>query len=226
VRGQAWSLRTIAEAAYITPDADRLKQHLIGYVNHNLDWYNANYTNNADTNVFGVLTHGYAVAYNNSTGIAPWMDDFFTSAVGHVKELGFEKAAPLLVWKSKFPIMRMTDKNSCWITGAIYSLNIRASANSPFYTSMGEAHLASNPATLTSVGCGSSAMATVLALSVGEMTGYSKVVTGYPSNMQPALAYAAEVGGSEGASAWAVFNARTVKPNYGLGPQFAIVPRR
>jgi hypothetical protein len=58
------------------------------------------------------------------------------------------------------------------------------------------------------------------------MTGYSKVVTGYPSNMQPALAYAAEVGGSEGASAWAVFNARTVKPNYGLGPQFAIVPRR
>jgi len=225
VRGQAWSLRTLGEAAYISPDADPLKSHFTSFVNHNLDWYNLNYTNNEATNPFGVLTHGYAMGYNNGTGMAPWMDDFFTSAIGHLTELGFAKAEPLLLWKSKFPIMRMTDPGACWITGAIYSLNIRATSTGPFYTTMGQAHMASNPAALTSTGCGSAAMATVLSLKVGEMTGYSGAVTGYPSNMQPALAYSADVGGSAGAAAWSVFAARSVKPNYGLGPQFAIVPR-
>jgi len=225
VRGQAWSLRTLGEAAYISPDADPLKAHFTSFVNHNLDWYNVNYTNNETTNPFGVLTHGYAMGYNNGTGMAPWMDDFFTSAVGHLAELGFAKAEPLLLWKSKFPIMRMTDPGACWITGAIYSLNIRATSTGPFFTTMGQAHMASNPTALTSTGCASTAMATVLSLKVGEMTGYSGAVTGYPSNMQPALAYSADVGGTAGAAAWNVFAARSVKPNYGLGPQFAIVPR-
>jgi hypothetical protein len=43
--------------------------------------------------------------------------------------------------------------------------------------------------------------------------------------MQPALAYAASVGGEAGRKAWARFMARSVKPDYGEGPQFAIVPR-
>lgn len=225
VRGQAWSLRTIGEAAYITPDADPFKQQFVSFINHNLNWYDVNYTNNPATNTYGVLTHGTAMGYNNGTGMAPWMDDFFTSAVGHLVELGFENARPLLAWKAKFPIMRMTDQSACWITGAIYSLNIRASSTTPFYTSMGQAYLASSPATVTSQGCASTGMASALALKVGEMTGYSASNTGYPSNMQPALAYAADAGGSAGASAWSVFAARSVKPNYGLGPQFAIVPR-
>jgi hypothetical protein len=50
-------------------------------------------------------------------------------------------------------------------------------------------------------------------------------VSGYPSNLQPALAYAADVLGDAGKKAWAQFMARSVKPNYGTGPQFAIVPR-
>jgi hypothetical protein len=67
-------------------------------------------------------------------------------------------------------------------------------------------------------------MASFLRLKVGEMTGYSSVETGYPSNMQPALAYASSQNAT-GATAWKIFMARTVKPNYGLSPQFAIVPR-
>ncbi|WP_288378356.1 hypothetical protein, partial [uncultured Massilia sp.] len=62
-------------------------------------------------------------------------------------------------------------------------------------------------------------------LKTGEMTGYSTSYAGYPSNMQPALAYAADIGGAQGANAWKVFMARSVKPDYRLGPQFDIVPR-
>jgi hypothetical protein len=68
-------------------------------------------------------------------------------------------------------------------------------------------------------------MASALKLKVGEMTGYSSSETGFPSNMQPALAYAADAGGDAGKKAWAQFMARSVKPDYGMGPQFAIVPR-
>jgi hypothetical protein len=225
VRGQAWSLRTLGEAAYITPDADPFKAQFQFFVNSNLDWYNANYTNNPGATSLGALTHGYAIVYNSGTGLAPWMDDFFTSAVGHVAELGFSAARPLLAWKAKFPILRMTGKGACWINGAIYTLKVRDSASAPLYTSIGKAWSASQPLSLLAAPCGSADMARALGLHVGEMTGYSSDESGYPSNMQPALAYAADVAGWSGASAWTFFANRSVKPNYGLGPQFAIVPR-
>ncbi|MBY0238453.1 MAG: hypothetical protein K2X55_03970, partial [Burkholderiaceae bacterium] len=41
VRGQGWSLRTLAQAAYITPDADPQKANFNTILNHNIDWYHA-----------------------------------------------------------------------------------------------------------------------------------------------------------------------------------------
>jgi len=225
VRGQAWSMRTLAEAAYITPDNDRLKSHFTRVLQSNLDMYNATYTNNANANFFGVIDNAGSVVYNSARGIAPWQDDFFTSAIGHAAELGFDGAKTLLGWKAKAPVLRMTDPALCWITASLYSFNIRDSETSPLYTSMAQAVAASQEADFRALSCNSSAMATFLKLKVGEMTGYSSSVTGYPSNMQPALAYAVDARLPNGAAAWARFAARTVKPNYGNSPQFAIVPR-
>ncbi|QOY96471.1 hypothetical protein IM543_01685 [Massilia sp. UMI-21] len=229
VRGQAWGLRTLAEAAYITPDNDRLKAHFNRILDSNLDWYNENYSNNPNANQLGVLVNGYAIVYENGRGIAPWQDDFFTSAIGHAHDLGFTKATTLLKYKAKFPIQRMVGQGACYIKGAMYKMMVRDSETSPMYKSIGQAFGASNQlelgAAFNKLLCGSTAMASALGLKVGEMTGYSSAATGYPSNMQPALAYAADVGGTEGARAWSVFMSRTVKPNYGLGPQFDIVPR-
>lgn len=225
VRGQAWSMRTLAEAAYITPDNDRLKAHFTAIINNNLDWYNATYSDNAAANKLGVLVNGYSLVYNNSTGIAPWQDDFFTSAIGHANELGFTKAQPLLAWKTKFAADRMTAPGTCWIDGAIYALTVRTSSTAPFFSTMGEAYAASHTSVFSALACGSSAMATSLGLKVGEMTGYSSSNAGYPSNMQPALAYAADALGASGKAAWTVFMNRSVKPNYNTSPQFAIVPR-
>jgi hypothetical protein len=225
VRAQAWSLRTLAEAAYITPDSDRLKSHFAQILTSNLDWYNDTYTNNASANKLGVIVNGYAMGYNDGKGMAPWMDDFFTSAISHVSELGFDKANALLVWKAKFPVERMTAPGTCWIDGSIYAMNIRDSATSPFYATMAEAYNASHTADFMGLACASTAMAASLNLKVGEMTGYSAVTSGYPSNMQPALAAAADAYGAAGKTAWAVFMSRTVKPDYRTAPQFAIVPR-
>lgn len=229
VRGQAWGLRTLAEAAYIVPDDDRLKEHFTRILDSNLDWYNENYPNNPGANKLGVLVNGYALVYSNGRGIAPWMDDFFTAAVGHVHELGFAKATALLKYKARFPIQRMIGEGSCYINGAMYSMLVRDSDTSPLYTTIGQAFKVTNDFELgvayNKLPCASQAMAQALGLKVGEMTGYSAAYAGYPSNMQPALAYAADVGGADGARAWAVFMSRSVKPNYALGPQFNIVPR-
>ncbi|WP_229751351.1 hypothetical protein [Undibacterium terreum] len=227
IRGQAWDLRTLGEAAYITPDSDTLKAYFTSTLTSNLDWYNAQYTNNSSANLLGVIVNGYALEYNDSRGMAPWQDDFFTSAVGHIAELGFTKANPLLTWKAKFSISRMTAPGFCWIDGSLYALNIRSSSTDPsFYKTIAEAYNATEITGLASLACNSPAMATFLGLKVGEMVGYSTSNTGYPSNMQPALAYAAVSGATGGADAWKIFMARSVRPDYSTGPQFGIIPRQ
>lgn len=223
VRGQAWTLRTLSEAAYITPDTDPLKAQFATFLSNNLDWYNANYTNNPAANALGIM-HEHAVIYTNNTGVGPWQDDFFTSAVGHAVELGFAKAEPLLAWKAKFPVSRMTAEGTCWIDAAPYSMVIRDSATSPIYTSMAAVYKASHTAEFSALACAGAEMAAALKLKVGEMTGYSSSDTGMPADMQPALAFSAGVS-TKGADAWKIFMGRSVKPNYALGPQFAIIPR-
>jgi hypothetical protein len=225
VRGQAWTLRTLGEAAWITPDGDPLKSHFAAILANNLDWFNATYTNNPAANPFGVIANGYAFGYNNGRGMAPWQDDFFTAAVGHLSDLGFAKATALLAWKAKFPVSRMVAPGYCWIQGSAYELNLRQSAAGPFYTSMAQAYAATVPPEVAPLPCAGPEMAAALKLRVGEMVGYSSAAAGFPSNMQPALAYAAGVAGAPGKAAWAQFMARSVKPDYGAEPQFAIVPR-
>jgi hypothetical protein len=225
VRGQAWALRTLGEAAYIVPDADPLKAEFRRIVKHNLDWYNAEYTDKRDANKLGFIANGAAFAYNNGTGVAPWQDDFFTAAVGHLAELGFAEAGRLLAWKAGFPIRRMTAPGACWISAAVYALNVRDAQNAPFYASMAEAYKASVPAEVTALPCASAEMARALKLKPNEMTGNGDGATGFPANMQPALAYAADAGGKPGRDAWQRFVARSAKPDYGVSPQFAIVPR-
>jgi hypothetical protein len=226
VRAQAWSMRTLAEVTYITPDGDPLKAQFKHFLDANLDWFTTNYPNNPDANTLGIITNGYALVYNGGMGMAPWMDDFFTAALGHAVELGFDNAKPMLVYKSKFPIARMVGAGACWIDGAIYSLNVRSTTTATtLYPSIKEAYEATHTAEFNQLGCNSTAMAASLKLKVGEMTGYAGADIGYPSNMQPALAYSADVGGAAGANAWSVFASRSVKPDYRPSPQFAIVPR-
>lgn len=225
VRGQAWALRTLAEAAYITPEGHPLKSHFLQILDSNLDWYNAEYSDNPRANKLGIIVNGYALGYRDKTGIAPWQDDFFTSAVGRVLELGFVKARPLLKYKARYPVERMIGKDSCPMTAAMYSMRVRDSAGTPFYTTIGEAFSKSHEPTIASLACGSTEMAAALKIRPGEMSGFGSATAGYPSNMQPALAYAADALGKPGRKAWDTFMSRSVKPDYSTAAQFAIVPR-
>lgn len=258
VRGQAWSLRTLGQAAYITPDSDSLKAYFVDRLQNNLAWYNATYATGAP-NQLGVLdgTGQYAFSplvyktpSGTQTGIAPWQDDFFTWTVGYLADMGFADATPILKWKSKFPIDRMTAPGYCWIDGATYSLAIKASSTAPVFRTISDAYQAtmrtenggplvnSTGAAYLDQPCGSQAQAdwrtqydrdrknVRIPWVAGEMDGYAWSTLGYPSNMQPALAVAATSGLPNAQAAWDKFMQRTVKPKYSEAPQWAIVPRQ
>jgi hypothetical protein len=59
----------------------------------------------------------------------------------------------------------------------------------------------------------------------GEMVGYADSPEGFPSNLQPALAVAANSGIPNAKAAWRLFESRPVKPDHSNAPQWAVVPR-
>lgn len=226
-RGQGWSLRTLGQAAYITPDADPMKKYFADRVGYNVAWYSKTYVQDTQANELGYLSNGYSV--NDDGTVAPWMDDFFTWSVGYLVELGFEDARPLLAYKSKFQVGRMVDPGYCWIFASVYHLVVKDTTTNTFYHTFADAYEATltqqGQQALSSMPCGGPEMAAALSLKEGEMVGYSSSTEGYPSNFQPALAVAVESKIPGAKEAWDKFMARSVKPDYSAEPQFAVVPR-
>lgn len=164
VRGQAWSLRTLGQTAYITPDTHPLKSYFVDRVGNNLTLYNTVYVT-GNPNQLGVLDGsvgdpalGYHIgsslySYDSAnTVMAPWQDDFFTWSVGYLTELGFTSAQPLLKWKAQFPIGRMVGTGFCWIEGGQYNLKVRPDSTltpMPLYATFVEVYAANFGPTAT-----------------------------------------------------------------------------
>lgn len=223
VRGQAWTLRDITDGAYIMPDGHPYKAYFTDKLLRNLTWFDNQYVKNTD-NVLGIVTNGYALGYNNGLGMSPWMQHFFTWSIGNAYKMGFTTSKDFLTFLSKFQTSIMTDPSYCWIEATAYYMNVRASSTSPFYTNFGDVYKNTVDPTISSLACGSQAMATALGLQVGEMVGYSGATEGYPSNYQPALAIVVDTGMPNAQTAWTKFMSRSVKPDYSTEPVWAIVP--
>lgn len=247
LRGQAWSLRTLGHAAYITPDLHPLKAYFTKQLDNNLNFYHATYVV-GNPNQLGAYD-GSGEGSFKVTASAPWQDDYFTWSFGYLNELGFTKALPILQWKARYAVGRMTAPGFCWIQGASYWLQFRDSMATPVYASFDQLYRANftgpgikNDNRVVIVDplgqhyidqpCASQAQADWLTRAdrrtwqVGRMAGYADSTLGYPSNMQPALAAAAAVGVPDAAQAWSIFMSRSVKPDYSTAPQFAIIPRK
>ena len=239
VRGQAWALRSIADAAFATPDSDPMKSYFTQQINTIIADYNKTYTDRPNQHPMHVLDDYGAVIYPLSgqtrVGVAPWQADFFAWSVGHAAELGVPGAKRFSAWLSAFQIHRMIDWQSrpnvgyCYVMASGYKLQIRPAQSASQFNSLDEAYQASFPHQ-AGLDCGSQQMANSLSDRAhrylpGEMSGYAQSATGFPANLQIGLAMAAESGADDGAAAWQIFAGRTRKPNYGDYPNFAVVPR-
>jgi hypothetical protein len=231
VRGQAWSLRTLAQAEYITPDNDPMKDVLRRELKANVNWYENTYSKNSSANSLHFIPQTDAL-YDGGLAMAPWQDDYFTWSVGYVQSLGDADALQLLRWKAVFSVGRMIAPGFCWIMAPAYTLRIKQSPSSPIYGSFAEVYGASAAAQAKGTGgargleCASSEMAHAFGLSqAGEMVNEATSPDGYAAYLQPALAASVDAGAPGAAKAWAVFQARPVKPNFETDPTWAIVPR-
>lgn len=127
LRGQAWSLRSIAHAAYATPDAHPLKTYYLTILDNNRQLMEDRWLNTSSNqfkwpaigvNPLGFITNEDWLGYSNL--IASWMDDFMTWSVGHISALGFSNWDNFRDYKVRFPVGRTIDPASCWVLASTY----------------------------------------------------------------------------------------------------------
>jgi len=246
LRGQAWSLRALGQVSYITPDSHPLKAYFNTQLDNNLDFYTQAYVVGNPNNL-GVYD-GSGEGSFAADASAPWQDDYFTWSFGFLNELGYTKALPILKWKAKYTVGRMSDQGYCWIMGPAYHLKIYG-ADGKIFKNFADFYkgnwsgptltfddVASASTMLTGkpfvdMACDSLEMQNFLAKASGydwtphTTIGYAGSPLGYPANMQPALAVAATTGIPYAAQAWTTFQSRSWKPDYRKVPQWAILPR-
>lgn len=240
-RGQAWSVRSIADAAFATPDADPMKPYFKEQIATIVSDYLEHYVDADQPNPLHLIIGkgewaAYPVHGEQRVGIAPWQADFFTWSVGHAAEQGFDNAPRLLKWLAEFQIGMMTnwldesDTGYCWLVASDYKLQIRPSRDAPVYRTLNEAYKNTFP-TLYGLDCNSQEYVNQLAAQDntryqrGQMSGYADSSTGFPANLQIGLAVAADSGLPNARKAWQIFDSRSVKPNYASYPNFAVEPR-
>jgi len=247
VRGQAWSMRTLTQAALFTPDNYPLKSELNDMLQANLTWYTEKYTNNPDANTLGWV---YPISSRDAEPvITPFMDDFFTWSMGYISSMGVNSSNNFLHWKAKFAVNRIIDNGYCWVFASPYRLQIADSKITGWetdknteYTTLNQAYLptvklalswlkhdkstidATANATVNSA-CGSLEMAENIHLREGEMVGWAGSAIGFNTALQTALAAAADAGVDNAQLAWDIFMARKIQPNFKTDPQFGIIPR-
>jgi hypothetical protein len=245
VRGQAWALRTLAQSAYATPDAHPLKNYLEQKLQNNIDYFVDNWV---DSNPLGYMTNTGAAAWLGFPGIfSTWMDDFMTWTMGHIVNLGFTQAAPVLAWKARFPVGRLTDANMCWTlasTNWVYATHRGYGGDSnsgTFVTNWtdwrrnvvygwdeslrGTNSIGGQEAALFNAACASSQMTSILGIGQGNMIGWDGP-DAYPANIQAAAAAAVEAGAPNAQQAFNRLTSRGGYPlnAYGDAPQWALWP--
>jgi hypothetical protein len=196
-RGAAWAIRTLAQAACVTPDNDTvLRAEFAASMAANTDYYYATYVAQAN-NPFG-----FVAPYSNYTSGAgyysesAWMQDFFTAAVGYAIDLepampqaSIARLATFFAWKAQSAIGRLggtAPTDYLYRYAAQYTVAVAPSESSnfvdgtgPWYKNWGEIYAATMKAPNPGV--------------TGPLTGGNfPEATSYWGNLQPAIAYAVQ----------------------------------
>jgi hypothetical protein len=234
-RGAAWSLRSLAQAAALTPDDDPLRTELVASVNANIDYYHAKYIAQPNNPLGLVQPYDH---YNDNTAGNPWqssvwMDDFFTGTVGYLKELQVHSSAlqskldTFAQWKYRSIVGRLGgstgDNAIAFPYAAQYTVYYAprndsnwSNGSGPWYANWGEvanamglARSAANGSALTS--------------------GYAGEPTSYWGNLMPALSYAVDHNAAGAAAAWdrvtSASNINTLFNGFNSHPVWGTKPR-
>jgi len=222
LRGQAWSYRSLAQAAYITPDSHRLKAYFLAKLQNNIRNDVAKYVNPG-----GPYKNNLGAMYMAEGNEQYRFYDYFMSwAVGYLVDLGYTEAIPLRDYKVKFPIglMGMSSNEYCFQASAHYTWKVGPGGPSTFYPDFKTVYQNTDPGAAGRV-CGSQDMASYLGVSVNEIISGQQSTGYYFSNLQAALASAYDSGLPGAHEAWQRTLLSGKHPDYRDEPIWAIVPR-
>ena len=231
-RGAAWSLRSLAQAAAITPDGDALRTEFVNSISSNIDYYHGRYVAIAN-NPLGVVQ-----PYDHMNGTADpwtaqiWMDDFFTASFGYLNELKVYNSTSqtrldqFLAWKYRAVVGRLGGSGSnefSYRWAATYTLPFAPSNSSnfasgagPWYANWGEVARALGLATSGNPG-------------EPLESGYPTEATAYWGNLMPALSYAVDHGATGAVDAWTRVTSASNFPAqaaaYNDNPVWGVKPR-
>lgn len=208
-RGAAWSTRTLAQAACLTPDGDSLRTQFVNSVNSNIDWYHGRYVAQAN-NPLGVV-EPYDTTYTGAGWQgAAWMDDFFTASYGFMKDLqvatgdSVTRQDAFLAWKYVSIVGRLggtsTNERSFRHIDDDYTVSYApgtdgaadfAGGTGPWYTNWGASSDADGVAHDGTAGSS--------LLGSGVLSAQGRL-----SNAQPAIAYAVDHGAAGAAASYSL----------------------
>jgi hypothetical protein len=129
VRGQAWALRSIGEAARAAPDLHPMKGYFEKQLANNLNNYSAIYNaSNPKISQLGAIEKPDAVGQSG-----PWQQDFMVIVLAQLTTDGYaDLAQPTLDWLTKFAVGRFaheSDANFCTAKAPTAYMAIRDTKN-------------------------------------------------------------------------------------------------
>jgi hypothetical protein len=129
LRGQAWTLRTLGQAAFVSPDSDPFKAYFAQKLDNNLNWYLRRHVAEGAPS----SSLHWLIADEAPDRVSPWQNDMMTIALGQLVDMGFAKADPLMRWMSDFVLGRWTAEPAgyCYAMAAGYWLKTRAELKGP-----------------------------------------------------------------------------------------------
>lgn len=209
-RGAAWALRTLLQAATVTPDAhEPLRSEFLASVAGNVDDYHQKYVAQAN-NPFGVCAPYSDYSPGDGKYLhAMWMEDFLTAAWGYAVSLRLPLDGPVrdrlgafFQWKARSIVGRFgrpgVGSEYNYLDAAQYTVAVAASDTADFATGKGPWFAdwgAIYAATLN--------RANDVATGDQLRGAYFPDPSSYWGNLQPALSYAVEHGVPGAAAAYA-----------------------
>lgn len=213
LRGQAWSLRSIREAARMLPDQHPMKAYFQSRLDNNLSWYLNTFPNNPDPLAQSPL--GAIQKPDDKTLTGPWQNDFMGIVFAQLIDDGETTAKPVLDWFAKFNVGRFLaePQGFCTAKAPGYYWKIR-DTNGNFFSTWKSLFDANHPGLVCDP-----AMA---------VDGYPDEAVGYAAGARASLATAIDAGVPNAAAAyarWLSFTPR-MENAFNSDPTWAIVPRQ
>ncbi|HSV51253.1 MAG TPA: hypothetical protein VLJ57_04000 [Burkholderiaceae bacterium] len=200
-RGAAWALRTLVQAATVTPDAqEALRNEFVGSVASNVDDYHQKYVAQANNPQGICKPYSDYTSGDNKFFHAMWMEDFLTAAWGYAISLRLPlsdavrgKLDAFFQWKAQNIVGRLgrpgieTEYN--FNDAAQYTVAVAPSDSVDFATGKGPWYPDWGAIYAATLGKSN------VVLASDQLRGaYFPEVTSYWGNLQPAIAYAVDHG--------------------------------